>query len=71
MDQNFFGSLLHVARKLKEEPFLGNTDVGYSFVSQGSEFTEPVLGVAFLITLVKQFTLCDVLADFPANLRSA
>ena len=35
------------------------------FVSQGFEFTEPVLGVAFLIALVKQFTLHTVLANFP------
>ena len=58
-------------RKSKEELFLGITNVGYNFVSQGSEFTEPVLGIAFLITFVKQFTLCDVLADFPINPRGA
>jgi len=50
---------------LKAEQFLGNTDIGYNFISHGSEFTESVLGVAFLIALVKQFMLCDVLADFP------
>ena len=58
-------------RKLNKEVFLGVTNVGYNFVSQGFVFTEPVLGVAFLIVLVKQFTLCDILANFPIDLRGA
>jgi len=53
--------------KSNKEVFLGITDVGYNFVSQGFEFTEPVLGVAFLIAPVKQFTLRNVLVNFPIN----
>ena len=58
-------------RKSNKKVFFRITDVGYNFVSQGFEFTEPVLGVAFLIAFVKQFTLCDVLANFPINPRDA
>ena len=65
-DQNFLGSLLRLESRIKEV-FLGITDVGYNynFASQGFEFTEPVLGVAFLIApaVVKQFTFCNVLAN--------
>ena len=39
----------------------------YDLVSQGFEFTEPVLGVAFLIAPEKQFMFCNVLANFPIN----
>ena len=53
--------------KSNKEVFLGITDVGYNFVSQGFEFTEPVLGVAFLIAPEKQFMFCNVLANFPIN----
>ena len=53
--------------KSNKEVFLGITDVGYNFISQGFEFTEPVLGVAFLIAPVKQFRLCNVLVNFPIN----
>lgn len=70
MDQNFLGSLLQSCRKLNKEVFLGITDVGYNFVSQVLHFfvfTEPALGVAFLIALVKQFTLQDVLVNFPID----
>ena len=58
-------------RKSNKEVFLGITYVGYNFVSQGFEFAEPILGVAFLLALVKQFTLCDVLANFLINPRGA
>ena len=58
-------------RKLNKEVFLGITYVGYNFVSQGIEFTEPVLGVASFIALVKQFMLRDVLANFLINPRGA
>ena len=61
MDQNFLGSLLHVESRINK-CFLASQML---FVSQGFEFTEPVLGVAFLIALVKQFTLHNVLANFP------
>jgi len=54
-------------RKSNKEVFLGVMDVSYNFVSQGFEFTEPVLGVAFLIAPVKQFMFCNVLVSFPIN----
>ena len=47
MDQNFLGSLVHL-EKSNKEVFLGLTNVGHNFVPQGFEFTESVLGVAFL-----------------------
>jgi len=50
-----------------KEVFFGITDIGHNLVSQGFEFTEPVLGVAFLIAPVKQFMFCNVLANFPIN----
>jgi len=61
MEQNFLGSLLQV------ESVLGITDVGYNFVTQGFEFTEPVFRVAFLVALVKQFRLGNVLVNFLIN----
>ena len=61
MEQNFLGSLLQV------ESGLGITDVGYNFVTQGFEFTEPVFRVAFLVALVKQFRLGNVLVNFLIN----
>ena len=48
MDQNFLGSLLHVESQMKV--FLGVTDVGYNLVSQGFEFTEPVLETVLDLT---------------------
>ena len=62
-----FLRIISTCNKSNKEVFLGITDVGYNFVSQGFEFTEPVLGVAFLIAPVKQFTLRNVLVSFPIN----
>ena len=67
MDQNFLASLVHVESRIKKCSWQYGCWSQLIFVSQGFEFTEPVLGVVFLTAPVTQFTLRNVLANFPIN----
>ena len=69
MDQNFVGSLLHVESRMKNSFLATWMLVIILFHKAPNLLSQSSMGVAFLIALVKHFTLCDVLADFPINPR--